>query len=1168
MAKETQIGNLVIDLKIKTESLEKGLETAKKKLQEIEDQNEQVKKSNKGLDASFVAMAVGIVAALSKVKSAINSGVDAYKEYESVSKGLESIVKGQGLSFNNAQNFIKDYISDGLIPLADATLAYKNLAARGYNQEQIEKTMIALKDAAAFGRQSTYEYGQAIATATEGLKNENSILVDNAGVTKNVAKMWQDYAKSVGKTTEQLTQAEKIQAEVNGISEESKNQMGDAAKYAETYAGQQAKLNASMLELKKTFGEAIIPALQQLSQFLTPIIGGISSFIQNNQALTSGMTTFVACLGTASVAMLALKKAHDMLKQSTILSTVATQGFTAALKANPLFFIATTITTVVSVMASYNSAKKEQEEMENRVNESVTRYNQLKEGSIKYTLENTEAIKTELQELDEYKNKIKDTGEAISDIDWSPLVSGGSIFKDDSKLKERIELIKKYGATIEEVNEQIKNRENYLEEAAASEKIKDAIDIKSIKTQKQEAAQLKVNANEMQNYLNTVKKGDKNTSEYSNAVKELAKAYPEAANAEGIIIDQAQDFINAQQGEADQSWNKVNEIIKGNTEVINKYMEMARAAENDVDKQKQLANEIGLAYNDIIPTLTSVLNILGAIGNQKPEDVPNVKPTYSSYTPRRSSGGSKSYSNKALDDYKEYIEYKKSMGRISLQEEINMYRDALNNYAKITSERRDLEVKIHDLEKELEEQSLDNFIAKIEHKKALNKISLQNEIKQYEWAYKNLAKTQQDKWSLEEKIFDLKQELKEEEIEKTQQAEDKITEKLKNSLDERVRAIQDGMDKKEKAEGAAYTVVNRQKDYDRLIKAHQNYLDKILASEKVSAQKKKEIYQEELDAIKSIEEQKRNLRVSAIDSTVSQLKNALIKQLNEMQEADKKAIENNIKTVEKWKDTRINAINEEYNARIEAIQKELDLLDKSEQDKTRAEEDAEYQRKKNRLQELIAYEHDVTTKINYQKELEKLTAEYQKTLDKRTLDDKKVALKEKQDLLKEEQNLAIETVNQETEAIKDSYNKQLDSINEYYKKQQDLAQETAEKMLLNVDTNQSEIIRVLRKYGDQYEITGQSLGEKLAQGINDGLTGKIEKAIKNVQQKIDKALENKISKWTSIVDSTTKSGKTSSSKNVVVTQNNYIQQVQETPSETYRKLKNIEQKLADQLAGV
>lgn len=34
-------------------------------------------------------------------------------------------------------------------------------------------------------------------SATEGLKNENSILVDNAGVTKNVAKMREEYAKKI-----------------------------------------------------------------------------------------------------------------------------------------------------------------------------------------------------------------------------------------------------------------------------------------------------------------------------------------------------------------------------------------------------------------------------------------------------------------------------------------------------------------------------------------------------------------------------------------------------------------------------------------------------------------------------------------------------------------------------------------------------------------------------------------------------------------------------------------------------------------------------------------------------------------------------------------------------------------------------------------------------------
>ena len=57
MAKETQVGQLVIDLKIKTEALEKGLEIAKKKLREIENENKSIENSNKNLESSWVAVA-------------------------------------------------------------------------------------------------------------------------------------------------------------------------------------------------------------------------------------------------------------------------------------------------------------------------------------------------------------------------------------------------------------------------------------------------------------------------------------------------------------------------------------------------------------------------------------------------------------------------------------------------------------------------------------------------------------------------------------------------------------------------------------------------------------------------------------------------------------------------------------------------------------------------------------------------------------------------------------------------------------------------------------------------------------------------------------------------------------------------------------------------------
>ena len=162
--------------------------------------------------------------------------------------------------------------------------------------------------------------------------------------------------------------------------------------------------------------------------------------------------------------------------------------------------------------------------------------------------------------------------------------------------------------TIGERKQKQEENTKTLNEYNAREKIKNAIDINTIKTQQAEAAQLKINVSTMQNYLDIVRKGNKNTTEYQNAVNALAKAYPEAANAEGIIIKQAQDYINQEKIKADQAWNTSQTTIEGNMQIVQTYIEMAKAADT-AEKQQELANKIGIAYSDIIPTLTSVLNI-------------------------------------------------------------------------------------------------------------------------------------------------------------------------------------------------------------------------------------------------------------------------------------------------------------------------------------------------------------------------------------------------------------------------------------------------------------------------------------------------------------------------------------------------------------------------------
>lgn len=226
-----------------------------------------------------VGKAIGVAFSAAAVVSFGKKCVEVASETQSAWVGLSSILNGQKKSFGEANRFIQDYISDGLVPLNNAVTAYKNLAARGYSTEQIEKTMTALKDAAAFSRQASYSYGDAISTATEGLKNENSILVDNAGVTKNVAKMWEDYAKSIGTTTNALTQQQKIEAEVNGIMEETKWQTGDAAKYATTFAGRVAKLSATFTSLKTESGNVIIPILNLFIPAIQTALDALLKFL-------------------------------------------------------------------------------------------------------------------------------------------------------------------------------------------------------------------------------------------------------------------------------------------------------------------------------------------------------------------------------------------------------------------------------------------------------------------------------------------------------------------------------------------------------------------------------------------------------------------------------------------------------------------------------------------------------------------------------------------------------------------------------------------------------------------------------------------------------------------------------------------------------------------------
>lgn len=1121
MATETQIGKLVIDLQIKTQALEKGLNTAKQKIQEMENSNKSLESSNKSLDASFIAMSASIIATLHGIGSAIKTCVNEYNSYTQAMSGLQNIANYTGQDMQQLTEIMNKFSKYGLTQ-ADIATAIKNFSLMGYTAEETEQMIMALTESAISNRQACYSVSEAVKMASEGYKNGISTLSDAAGVTENLSVMESKYAESIGKTVGQLTEAEKNQAYLNRTLEAAAPFAGATAQYMETLAGKQGEYSQALRETQVAYAEALEPTLMKIEEFKVTMLTTLTDFISQNEEATAGVTVFVVTLGTLALGILAVKKAYDAYKTSTVAATIATEGFSAVLKANPVGLVLTGVTLLISALAGLSAASETQKQKQEELNAVQAKHNEIMRGTIELNNQNVQSMEDTKSSMEQY---IKDYNDYISlsaslgNIEEAGLLEGpdaekwGQVYsemlasqkvlenqvnKTSDSLKEQFNIQHGGIATADEINNILKVYTKRLDEASSIEKIKKAMDTESVKTQQKEAAQLKVNANQMQKYLDIVKRGNKSSTEYQTAVKELTKAYPEAANAQGIVIDSAQDYINAEKAKANQSWNTSQATIQGNIAVINTFIDLAKAAANDTNMQAELANAIGISYENIIPTLTSVLNILNAIAGQKPEEVKGIEPVeYTPITPSYSGGSSSIYENKKLDNYKALIEYKKSLDQISLKEEISMYEKALNSYAQTTEEKRELRTKIYELNKEMAQKE---------------KEMLDQQTEDYE-AY--------------------------------------IQEQINNR-------------------GAAYDVKEQTKDYDAIIKMHKNYLNQIMKDERLSLDERKEIYREELQTIRDYEQQKRDLRVESIDNTVSQLTDAITKQLEEMQEKEKEAIDKNLEEVEKWKKARIDAINEEYDARIEAIDKELEALNKAEEQKSREEEDAEFEKKKKRLEDLIAFEHDATNKANYQKELDKLIADYQKKLEERALQDKKDALEEEKDKIKEEQDEKIDAIEEEAEKKKEEYEKQLDELEKYYDEQIEMAQETAEKMLLNVEENQKQILELLKKYGNAYEITGQTLGEKLAQGINNGVAKNIENIIQKIQDTIDKNIEDKLKEWTkgSYSYNANANKPKVQSKTINVYQTNNIEQNPELPSETYRKLRNIDEQLAAQLAGI
>lgn len=286
--------------------------------------------------------------ALTSIAIGAKKSINASNELSNAMTGLDTVTAKLGVDQAKARQAAMALSEDGLMPLADSVGGLKNLLASGFGLDEAIALMNGFKDSAAFNRQAALGYGEAIKSATEGIKNQNSVLVDNAGLSKNLSVIIKEQGLSVDDLAKVQSDANVRTKLFNGLMQELSLFTGDATKYAEDFKGEQAKLGSNITKTSAAIGDVLKPQLVGFLRLATQAVGVTGEWIKENQNQVVAITkSAVVVLGlvlafsgfvkvipavvtgikTVSVALIGLASTNPILLALTIALSALTAGW-------------------------------------------------------------------------------------------------------------------------------------------------------------------------------------------------------------------------------------------------------------------------------------------------------------------------------------------------------------------------------------------------------------------------------------------------------------------------------------------------------------------------------------------------------------------------------------------------------------------------------------------------------------------------------------------------------------------------------------------------------------------------------------------------------------------------------------------------------------------------
>ena len=501
--------------------------------------------------------------------------------------------------------------------------------------------------------------------------------------------------------------------------------------------------------------------------------------------------------------------------------------------------------------------------------------------------------------------------------------------------------------------------------------------------------------------------------------------------------------INNMSYEEEISWLQM--LLKNYAKTADERMSLEEkiytAQQNLIKQQEQSYSDL---YNTQLKNIEHIRAMSQMSNEQYLAELQNIYSTYVLTADERMSLEEKIYTQQqenCSELYKQQtdrIEHLKAMDRLSKQQELAWLQTLYSKYVLTAEERISLEEKIYSLKKSIQDEeaqaiktAMNAELELLEHRKQLNQLSAEDELAWLQRINNKYKMSVEDRRSMEVKLYQAKKAY-EEEIQKLQQ---ETLDKALNALSTRRQHLR----------------ITYEEEIKQLRKIYNTY--------KLTAEQQQQV----LEQIRSVSSSARSDRSSQFSNMADGVIEALKNQYQEQRDAEEKVINDSIESWQKWEDETTSAIQ----AQIDALD---DLADAENSEKERQE----YENKRQATELLLAYEKDDYNRKQYIKELNRLDNEESKRLADEQREAQKKELQAQIDSAKEQSSKQQEILQAELDAIAKNYDKLMS--------QYSLENSAYKKML---SSSQNEIVAFIASYAPEYELLGQTLGEKLYRGLKN-----------------------------------------------------------------------------------